>query len=266
MSGRSERPDSTRFSFGENWLKYLEEMPSSAPAQMAAYVADWLGADLSGRRMADVGSGQGLTSLCAYQAGAQIVSFDVDAASVEATRQLWDRAGRPDTWSVVQGSILDPTFVGSLGSFDIVASWGVLHHTGEMWRALDAAAALVRPGGALWIALYHRTYHSRRSLRLKRAYNALPNPGQAAFRGVYAGAKLTKHLLIHQNLTALRQYGNERGMTWRRDIADWLGGLPYEVASPGDVLARLQSQGFNLVRLHDALGEGANDVYLFRRQ
>lgn len=256
---------SPSFSFGENWLKYLDEMPEGAPARMGAYLADWIGPDLSGRRVVDIGSGQGLTSLAARAAGAEVVSFDVDPASVAATERLRERAGSPDGWSVQRGSILDRSFVESLGTFDVVISWGVLHHTGRMWDAIDAAASLVRPDGLLWIALYHRTHRSGRSLRIKRFYNRLPGPGKAASRGLYAGLKVGKHLLIHRSLNGIRNYERERGMTWRRDIEDWLGGLPYEVASPGDVVARLRPVGFTLERLQDALAEGGNDVYLFRR-
>ena len=253
------------FSFGENWLKYLDEMSADAPERMAAYVADWIGADLSGRRIVDIGSGQGLTSMVAVSSGAEVVSFDLDPSSVTATRRLWRGVGEPDAWVVLQGSILDPAFLQSLGLFDVVISWGVLHHTGRMWEAIDAAASMVRPGGTLWIALYHRTHRSTRSLRTKRFYNRLPGPAKRVFRLIYAGTLGAKHVIRHRSLRRLGTYQVERGMSWRRDIEDWLGGLPYEVASPGQVLARLLPLGFTLERLEDALGEGGNDIYLFRR-
>ena len=55
---------------------------------------------------------------------------------------------------------LDPK---RLGTFDIVYSWGVLHHTGtgSLWEAADKAIAMVAPGGLLAIALYHRTRTAR---------------------------------------------------------------------------------------------------------
>jgi 2-polyprenyl-6-hydroxyphenyl methylase/3-demethylubiquinone-9 3-methyltransferase len=258
--------ENVTFSFGQNWQKFLDSMPPEAVSRMAAYVADWLGPNLSGRRLVDIGSGQGLTSLCAFQAGAELVSFDIDPLSVEATQRLWMAAGRPPTWRVLQGSVLDPEFVVQLGDFDVVVSWGVLHHTGRLWEALDAAASLVRAGGRLWVALYHRTPQSRRSLRTKRFYNRLPAPGKVVFRSLYAAAKVTKRILVGRTLSLPSDVQPDRGMDWGRDIEDWLGGLPYEVSSPGEVLARLSALGFTLERLHDALGEGGNDVYLFRRR
>jgi SAM-dependent methyltransferase len=256
--------DEVTFSFGENWQRFLTELHPRAVESMALYVTDWLGSELSGRRLIDIGSGQGLTSLVAHQAGADVTSIDVDPASVAATRSLWEKAGRPSTWTVTEGSILDDAFVGDLGQFDDVISWGVLHHTGDVWHAIDNAARLVRPGGRMWIALYTRTYRSGRSLRTKRLYNRAPKLAKKAWRAGYAVEKLGKAAL-RGNLESIRRYHEQRGMDWWRDIEDWLGGLPYEPVGPGEVLARLRPSGFVLERLTDALGEGANDVYLFRR-
>ena len=158
----------------------------------------------------------------------------------------------PD-WSIRQGSILDPAFVGELGTFDVVVSWGVLHHTGDMWRAIDNAASLVTPGGQLWIALYHRTRRSGRSLRTKRLYNRTPATIKPLFRGIYAAPKIVK-MAAKRDFSPITRYGDERGMTWWRDIEDWLGGLPDQVAGPGEVLARLRPRGFDLT--HSTMPNG----------
>jgi SAM-dependent methyltransferase len=253
------------FSFGRNWQKYLDAIPEDAATSMSAYVADWLGPDLRGRRVVDIGSGQGLTSLAAHRLGASLVSFDLDPESVAATARLWRSAGSPASWRVEAGNILDDRYRAALGSFDIVISWGVLHHTGALWKAIEAAALLVSPGGSLWIALYHRTPQSSRSARVKRLYRGLPDPAKALMRGAYAGAKIAKSLVVRRRLPRFRSSYDSRGMSWWRDIEDWLGGYPYEVSSPDEVLAYLLPAGFELVRLDDALGEGYNDVYLLRR-
>lgn len=256
--------DKVTFSFGRNWLKYLDEMPPSAAEHMARYVSDWLG-DVRGRRLIDVGSGSGLTSLVAHVLGAEVLSFDVDPDSVAATTDLWKRAGSPSSWSITEGSILDDGLVAALGTYDIVISWGVLHHTGDVWHAIDNAGRLVRPHGQLWLALYTRTRQSPRSLRTKRLYNAVPTGAQVLWRGAYGAAKWTKSVVKRRDYRPWRRYARERGMDWWRDTEDWLGGLPYEPVAPGEVLARLAPAGFQLERLQDALGEGENDVYLFGR-
>jgi 2-polyprenyl-3-methyl-5-hydroxy-6-metoxy-1,4-benzoquinol methylase len=253
------------FSFGKNWQKYLDSIPEDAVASMSAYVVEWLGPDLHGRRVVDVGSGQGLTSLAAFRLGATVLSFDVDPESVVATSRLWQLAGSPATWRVEAGDILDPGYVATLGSFDVVISWGVLHHTGALWAALQGASSLVAPGGVLWIALYHRTPQSGRSARVKRLYLRLPAAAKVVMRGAYAMAKVIKSLMLRRRLPAFRGSYDSRGMNWWRDIEDWLGGYPYEVSSPGQVLAHLRPAGFELERLEDGPGEGSNDVYLLRR-
>ncbi|TAL09594.1 MAG: methyltransferase domain-containing protein [Chloroflexota bacterium] len=257
--------ENRRFSFGRNWQKYLDDIPPGATAAMQAYVADWLGPSLLGKSFLDIGSGQGLTSLSAHALGADVTSFDVDRLSVAATSRLHEHAGRPSNWRILEGSILDHQFVSQLGKYEVVGSWGVLHHTGALWEALAAAAGLVADGGYLWIALYHRTRQSGRSLVIKRSYAGLPGPGRRVFRAGYAIAKIIKSVIVRRRLPNLNGAYDARGMNWWRDIEDWLGGLPYEVSSPGEVLAHLKPLGFELIRLEDAIAEAGNDVYLFRR-
>src|SRR5690606_24599188 len=64
-------------------------------------------------------------------------------------------------------------YMAQLGTFDIVYSWGVLHHTGQMWRAIEGAMAAVRPGGLLFIALYNdQKLISKYWSVVKRLYNS----------------------------------------------------------------------------------------------
>ncbi len=245
------------FSFGRNWQKFLNEIPETAVERTSAYVLDWLG-DVKGMTFLDIGSGSGLTGLAAHRLGAKVRTFDADPASVMATERL-----AASQWENGPGSILDDDFITSLGTFDVVSSWGVLHHTGDVWKAIDNAARLVKPGGRLWLALYTRTYAERRSLRTKRLYNRAPDVIKRAWRALYGVLKLGKSIL-RRDFHPIRRYEEERGMSWWRDTEDWLGGLPYQPVGPGEVLYRLRPLGFELERLQDSLGEGRTDVYIFR--
>ena len=56
---------------------------------------------------------------------------------------------------MAEGSVLDRQFLETLGTWDIVYSWGVLHHTGQMRAAFGNIAPLVQPGGQLLLAIYN---------------------------------------------------------------------------------------------------------------
>src|SRR6185503_2410149 len=139
--------------------------------------------DLEGKSFLDIGSGSGLFSLAARRLGARVHSLDYDPQSVACTRELRRRYAPNDpAWTVEEGSALDCDYLTSLGRFDVVYSWGVLHHTGKMWDALDAALLPVAPGGRLFIAIYNDTgKETIRWRRIKRIYNALPAPLKTLF-------------------------------------------------------------------------------------
>src|SRR2546430_16519241 len=142
---------SDRFAFGRNWQRYLDRhLTPAAVTRAEAQTASFLKMpSLLGKSFLDIGCGSGLFSYAAYRMGAKaIVSFDYDADAVAATKRLHERAGSPAHWRITQGSILDAAFVETLPRADIVYSWGVLHHTGEMWKAMRNAARLVSPGGS----------------------------------------------------------------------------------------------------------------------
>jgi 2-polyprenyl-3-methyl-5-hydroxy-6-metoxy-1,4-benzoquinol methylase len=67
--------------------------------------------------------------------GAKVYSFDFDSNSVECTQILKNKYHiENNSWRVDEGSVLDLDYLTKLGKFDIVYSWGVLHHTGKMWK------------------------------------------------------------------------------------------------------------------------------------
>ena len=134
-----------RFEFGENWRSFLSTLNDERIEVAKESLIEMLQVDnLSGKRFLDVGSGSGLFSLAARELGAEVVSFDFDPTAVACTQELRERYFPDDpNWAIQRGSVLDQRFLGSLGEFDVVYSWGVLHHTGEMWAALKNAASLV---------------------------------------------------------------------------------------------------------------------------
>jgi 2-polyprenyl-3-methyl-5-hydroxy-6-metoxy-1,4-benzoquinol methylase len=169
-----------RFRFGENWSRFLGVLNDDRIRQAEASLCEVLGCSMSGKSFADVGSGSGLFSLAARRLGARVHSFDYDRQSVACTLELKRRYFAEDPlWTVEQGSVLDVEYLSSLGNFEVVYSWGVLHHTGSMWQALENVAQLVRDGGTLFVAIYNdQGKLSRHWRKIKRFCNNSPKPVQ----------------------------------------------------------------------------------------
>jgi 2-polyprenyl-3-methyl-5-hydroxy-6-metoxy-1,4-benzoquinol methylase len=239
----SPRPKGS-FEFGRNWQRYIENYFDAERVDIAERsLHDLIGEDLAGKVFLDIGAGSGLFSLCAHMAGsASVVSVDVDLDSVDACRTLRRAVGDPDNWEILHGSILDPEFVARLGAADIVYSWGVLHHTGDMYTALRRAATLVKPSGVLCIAIYNRVTRrfltSERWQKIKCLYNISPLPIRRAMEAAYLAAWVARHVYRLRNpVRAGAEYKRSRGMALRTDVIDWLGGYPYEYASVDEIVS-----------------------------
>ena len=260
-----------RFAFGENWRRFLQGLSDAQIQEAERSLAQMLDTpSLEGTRFLDVGCGSGLSSLAARRMGADVESFDYDPASVACALELKHRFFPSDErWTIREGSALDPGFLTSLGKFDIVYSWGVLHHTGAMWSALESLRHLVAPGGRLYIAIYHDAGRSSRIwLRVKRLYNRLPSRlrplvlGPAL--GVLWGPILLRDLRDGRPLRTWQGYGGTRGMKPWRDVVDWVGGYPYEFAKPEAICDFYRSHGFTLLKLRTVEGNGCNEFTFLR--
>ena len=254
-----------RFEFGENWGRFLAVLDDARIDRAAESLKAMLEVeDLAGKSFLDIGSGSGLFSLAARQLGARVHSFDYDTDSVGCTATLRGRFHPDDPdWVVEQGSILSAPYVTSLGTFDVVYSWGVLHHTGDMWTALEHAHRLTAPGGVLALALYNDAGgRSRRWVTLKRIYNSLPKVLRPPFAVVTsapgelrraAGALL--HLNPGEYIRTWTHYGeSRRGMSRWRDIVDWVGGYPYEYARVDQIFDFYARRGYTMRRVTCARG------------
>ena len=270
----SELAAGERFAFGANWASFLKRLDDARIAEAERSLVQMLGdVDLRGRTVLDIGSGSGLFSLAARRLGATVTSFDYDPQSVACTAELKRRYFPDDaTWTVLQGSVLDVSWLAGLGRFDLVYSWGVLHHTGALWQALDNAIARVAPGGRLFIALYNdQGRMSKVWWRIKRAYCACPRLLRwtillPCFVRLW-GPSMVRDLLILRPFRTWRTYAARRGMSPWHDVIDWVGGFPFEVSRPEEILDWGRRHGFVLDRMTTAGGAlGCNQFVLGDRR
>lgn len=266
--------DNGRFGFGKNWQQFLRVLDEERIHEAEKSLCEMLQVkDLAGKSFLDIGSGSGLFSLAAMRLGASRVhSLDYDPQSVACARELKQRFfSAANRWTIERGDALDKNYLSGLGTYDVVYSWGVLHHTGSMWQALENVMPLVANGGKLFIAIYNDAgQKSRRWHALKKIYNsaafyrfALP----AIFIPLNVVNGFVKDLSGLKNpLTRYRVYKKDRGMSMMRDWIDWIGGWPYEFATAAEISEFYKSRGFEVLTCVNRSGWVlGNNEFVFER-
>jgi 2-polyprenyl-6-hydroxyphenyl methylase/3-demethylubiquinone-9 3-methyltransferase len=271
-SAAADEARARQFAFGDNWASYASLVDEERLAEAERGLVRLLGPDrLRGQSLLDIGCGSGLHAAAAARLQpARVVAVDLDPRSVETTEAMLGRHAPQLVADVHLASVfdLDPALI---GHFDVVYSWGVLHHTGAMLAALKRAAELVAPGGLFAFALYRRTRLCGLWRHEKRWYAAASPRAQAAARWVYVTALRTAFFATGRDFKAhVANYKKGRGMDFEHDVHDWMGGYPYESISAGEVDTIMRGLGFAHVRSFTRpmslglFGSGC-DEYVYRR-
>jgi len=275
-NGNSSEEKRGRFEFGKNWSKYLAGVDAGKIREAERSLAGMLNAHtLEGKSFLDIGCGSGLFSLAARRLGATVRSFDYDPVCVSCTEELKRRFDRNDpSWIIERGDVLDQDYLRSLGKFDIVYSWGVLHHTGAMWRAMENVIENVREGGTLYLSIYNdQGKMSEMWAALKKIYNQSPNVVRVCLVLLVGFVWFTYtalfRLMTLKNPIPLKEWRQQkvkRGMSVWHDLVDWVGGYPFEVAKPEEVFEFFHRRGFELARLRTVGGRGGCNEFVFLRK
>jgi 2-polyprenyl-3-methyl-5-hydroxy-6-metoxy-1,4-benzoquinol methylase len=264
-----------RFEFGRNWSQFLNTISEARIRAAEESLRGLFGSpSFEGYTFLDVGCGSGLFSLAARRLGARVHSFDFDPQSVACAQELRARFRPADAgWTIESGSALDREYLSALGPYDIVYSWGVLHHTGAMWQALENVLIPLRTDGRLCIAIYNdQGWRSRAWRRIKRLYNRLPKSGQLGLT-LLIGIPLEAASLARAVFTLqLRRYVRQRtgadavrGMTRWYDLIDWIGGYPFEVARPAELEAFYERRGLTRIAIRTCGNRLGCNEFVFRR-
>jgi len=241
----------SHFSFGENWAQYAQKIDEKRIEEAEKSLIRLVGREsIEGRTFLDIGCGSGLFSLAAVRLGCRrLLAVDLDPNSVQTTRKTLERyAPSGANWECRRISVfdLDPS---NVGTFDVVYSWGVLHHTGAMYDAIAKASKMVAPNGMLTLALYGKTPFCGLWRVEKRIYSRAPKWVQKVMESVYIEVVRLRLALKGESLKKRREeYWKQRGMDMYHDTRDWLGGYPYESISPGEAMSYLHKLGFEPIR------------------
>ena len=132
-----------------NWIDTRPELKEREPRIVCEYTRlprEWF----AGKRVLDAGCGSGRFTYAFASMGAIVTAVDQSAAGVMHTRRSAAEFG--DRVTVAQHDLTTPLQLAS--QFDLVWSYGVLHHTGDTYGAFRNIARLVKTGGYLFMMLY----------------------------------------------------------------------------------------------------------------
>ncbi len=260
-----------QFDFGKNWKAFSREALTSVKIDQAK--ADFMhlldGVPLKGKTFLDIGFGQGLSILLARYYGAKVVGNDINPTCRDALALTAKALKTTTDIRICMGSILDTSVCDLVRKespdergFDIVHSWGVLHHTGNLKKALETAMSLVTQEGYCVLALYNTHWTSWIWRIIKWTYCKSPKCIQKFLVALlYPVIMIAKAIVTRQD-----PFKQSRGMDFYFDVVDWVGGYPYEYMTVDECKAVFKKANFECIRVIEATVPTGCNQFVFKRK
>jgi 2-polyprenyl-6-hydroxyphenyl methylase/3-demethylubiquinone-9 3-methyltransferase len=250
------------FNFGENWQAFSQKSLDADKFKAAIDSLEHLiqSENIKDRSFLDIGCGSGIFAIAASLLGAKkVIGIDISKESIAASVANKDKLAPQNNIAFFHKSIFDDDIF-AMGTFDIVYSWGVLHHTGDMEGAIDRASQCVAADGLFVIAIYNKHWSSGVWKQIKGFYNISPKLIQRLMIWCfYIVIAIAKMIVTRKNPFTKKK----RGMSFYYDVVDWVGGYPYEYAGKEDIVNPMKKKGFTLVKfVKAAVPTGCNE-YVF---
>lgn len=251
------------FDFGINWANYSDKTLNQEKFEDAKKSLRSLfqKESFDGLSFLDIGCGSGIFSIAARGLGAEkVLGIDISPYSIDTCNKNAQRLKIQDkSLNFLNLDVLIEDKIKHLGLFDLVYSWGVLHHTGNMWKAMDVVTHVVKPGGLLALGIYRKHFTSPVWLVIKKIYNYSPKWFQKILIFIfYPIIFMAKWLVTFKN-----PFKMHRGMDFYYDVVDWIGGYPYEYASAEELIKFVEAKGFKLLLFKPAWVQTGNNEYVF---
>ncbi|MBF0133180.1 MAG: methyltransferase domain-containing protein [Magnetococcales bacterium] len=220
-----------------------------------------------GARMLDFGSGTGERSIFYNQWGARLTMVEMNPLAVERAGKIFAQYAVPGSeYQFIESSLFD---VQLQGMFDIVASDGVLHHTGAKKEGFDKLVSYLKPGGFVFLGLGTTGGNVQRNLQRLVLYHFAKSEEEIV---ALANRLFSEHLdraerFGHRSRTAIiyDTYINPQiDTTTMNDILGWFRerNIQYYSSWPGilpmqwaDVPAKGDLEGLSMVEGLSALPE-----------
>ena len=264
-----------RFQFGQNWSNYLKSVDEFSIKEASNSLHEMMNlCDYKNKTFLDIGCGSGLFSLAAKRLGFNVHSFDFDINSMNCTKYLKTKYYENDKdWEIENGSILDKYFVDTLKKYDVVYSWGVLHHTGAMWVAIQNSMKCVKENGLFYIAIYNdQGLKSHVWWLIKYLFIMLPKPIAYLYAYslgfIFEALNIIKYTILLKPMVAIKpllNYKKSRGMNYFNDLIDWMGGFPFEFVDYDVLINYFQTNGYEFVKGNRAKSLGCHQI-LFKKK